>query len=111
MIKEVMEHYYPGWDPPEDEGWREWLPTECPVHGDSNPSASVNYTLDAFKCHACGYSGDYLKIIEREEGCSFAEAVRTAERIAESSSVEVPPIATGKPRRRVSRPARFGERR
>lgn len=108
MIKAVMEEFYPGWDAPEDDG-RTWIPTECPVHGDDNPSASVSYELDAYVCHACGYSGDYLKIIQEEEEVGFAEALARAEGIAASSGIEVPRSATRKSRRRVSRPKRFGQ--
>lgn len=108
MIKEVMLNYFPGWDPPEDDG-RTWIPTECPVHGDDNPSASVSYDKNSFICHACGYSGDYLKIIENQEECSYAEAVATAEGIAGRSGIEVPRNAPGKPRRKPARPKRFGQ--
>jgi DNA primase (bacterial type) len=103
-----LEYYYPGWDPPDEDDWREWIPTECPVHGDNNPSASVSYENNAFLCHACGYKGDYLSIIEQEEGCAFAEAVRRAEEIAASSGVKVPQLVARKPRRRTTQPARFG---
>jgi len=103
-----METYYPGWDPPEDDG-RLWIPTECPVHGDENPSASVSYDHNAFVCHACGYSGDYLKIIQKEEEVNFAEAVERAEGIAATSGIEVPRGTARKPRRGIPRPKRFGE--
>lgn len=107
MIKEVMEHYYPGWDAPEDDG-RTWIPTECPVHGDDNASASVSYENGAFNCHACGYRGDAYAIIMREEEVHFGEAVGIAEGIAERSGIEVPSSSTRKPSRGVSKPARFG---
>lgn len=107
MIKEVMEHYYPGWEAPEDDG-RTWIPTECPVHGDDNASASVSYENGAFNCHACGYRGDTYAIIMREEEVHFGEAVGIAEGIAERSGIEVPCSSARKPSRGVSKPARFG---
>ena len=106
MIKEVLEHYFPYWEPPEDDGV--WNKCDCPVHDDNFPSASVSYELDAFKCHACGYSGDYIKIIEQEDNCGYAEAVRIAEGIAETSGVSLPPGTARKSSRGVSRPKRFG---
>ncbi|WP_431604769.1 CHC2 zinc finger domain-containing protein [Corynebacterium pseudodiphtheriticum] len=106
MIEAVMAKYFPGWDPPEDDG-RTWIPAECPVHGDENPSAGVSYELNSFVCHACGYSGDVYKIIQQEEGVDFAEATQVAETIAGDSGVEIPRSLRRKRRRRISRPARF----
>ncbi|WP_369822228.1 CHC2 zinc finger domain-containing protein [Corynebacterium sp. NML120713] len=106
MILETLEFFFPGWSPPPalHDGW---VKCECPVHDDDNPSASLNLEAEAFVCHGCGYSGDYIKIIEQEEGCSYAEAIKTAERIAEQRGVEVPRSPGRKPRRRVSRAPRF----
>lgn len=107
MILEVLEHYFPHWDPPDDDG-RTWIKCECPVHDDNNPSSSVSYELGAFTCHGCGYSGDWIKIIEQEEDCGFDDAIAIAERIADASGVEVPRRSAGKPRRGVPRLKRFG---
>lgn len=107
MIAEVLEHYFPGWDCPEDYGYGGWQKCECPVHDDDNPSASVSFELDSFKCHGCGYSGDYIKIIEKEDECGYAEALAIAARIAEQRGIEVPPEFGRKSSRRVSPPARF----
>lgn len=107
MIKAVLEHYFPYWDSPEDYG-NTWESCECPVHDDNTPSASVSYELDAFNCHSCGYSGDYLKVIEQEEGCNFVEAQRVAAGIAEERGIEVPRESRRKPRRGVPRPKKFG---
>lgn len=107
MIREVLEHYFPHWEAPEDYGYGGWLKCECPVHDDDNPSASVSYELDSFKCHGCGYSGDYIKIIEQEVECGYVEALTIAEGIAEQCGVEVPQKLGGKPGRRVPQPARF----
>lgn len=57
-------------------GWRSCL---CPFHPDTRPSASVNTTLQAFRCHTCGVSGDSWKIIQEQEGLTFIEAKRFAE--------------------------------
>ena len=107
MIREVLEHYFPGWEAPENYGYDGWLKCECPVHDDDNPSASVNYELDSFTCHGCGYSGDYIKIIRNEEGCGYAEALAIAAGIAEQCGIEVPPEPGRKPSRGVPHPKRF----
>ena len=107
MIAEVLNHYFPGWEAPEGDEYDGWISCGCPVHDDDNPSASVSYEVDGFRCHGCGYSGDYIKIIEREEGCGFVEALATAKRIAESCGIEVPQEPARKRGRGASRPARF----
>lgn len=99
-------HYYPGWEPPEDDG-RDWITTQCPVHSDGTPSAGISYSRNAFVCHGCGYSGDYLKIIRREEGCTRKEAYERAEAIASSCGIELPPQPKRKRRRRIPKPKRF----
>lgn len=108
-IKAVLLHYFPEWEPPEDTG-SDWIKCFCPSHDESIPSASVSFLRNAVNCHACGFSGDYLSIIKDKEGCDYGTAVRVAERIFEESNVEVPPELQRKPRRRISRPKRFGER-
>lgn len=109
LILAVMNKYFPHWEAPEDWGGT-WIQCECPAHDDDNPSASVSYELGAFTCHACGYSGDCIKIIEQEEECGFAEAQRIAARIAEESGNTLPSSLIRKRSRGVPRPARFGSR-
>jgi len=102
MIAEVIQHYYPGWDPPPH--YREWNRCLCPFHGETTPSAAVSYELEAFNCLACQVKGDVISIIRHEEGVGFAEAVRIAESFSVGGHVEVPRKPARKPSRRV-----FGE--
>lgn len=88
VIAEVIKHYYPGWDPPEDQG-NEWERCCCPFHGENNPSAAVSYDHDAYNCMACDWRGDVYKIIQRKEGVSFGEAKRIAEGFASGSGDRV----------------------
>lgn len=107
MISEVLQAYYPEWEPPEDYGTGAWVKCLCPVHADEHPSASINFAENAFVCHGCGYKGTYASIIMNEEGVGYREAIRIAEGIAESSGVPVPRVASGKRRRKVPRRTRF----
>ncbi|WP_367274963.1 CHC2 zinc finger domain-containing protein [uncultured Corynebacterium sp.] len=77
------------------------------MHSDEFPSASISFEKEAFKCHGCGYKGDYLKIIMREEEVSRDAAVRIAEGIAENSGIEVPRSAARKRSRGVPKLKRF----
>lgn len=108
MIKQVLEHYYPNWVAPEDTG-EEWISCLCPAHDDNNASAAISYEHDAFACLACGYKGDVIAIIRREEGCTFGESKRIAERITGRSCEQVQNGLRGKPRRRVRSLKRFGD--
>lgn len=107
MIKEVIEYYYPDWEPPENTG-EVWLKCLCPAHGDETPSAGVSYSLEAFNCFTCGYKGDYLTIVMKEEDCDFPTAVGIAESIASKRGVDLPPTTKRKPSRGISHPKRFG---
>lgn len=55
-----------------------WEPIRCPYHDDKTASASVHVEKGAFTCHACGISGDAIKLIMHFEGVGFTDAVRIA---------------------------------
>ncbi|AAC18499.1 DNA primase [Mycobacterium phage Lakes] len=103
-IAEVIQRYYPDWDPPPDH--YEWNKCLCPFHGDETPSAAVSYDLQGFNCLACGVRGDVISIIRHEEEVSFAEAVRIAEGLSVGGNIPVQRKPARKPSRRV-----FGESR
>lgn len=48
----------------------------CPFHDDRNPSMSISDTKALFYCFACGASGNIFNFVERQERCSFPEAVQ-----------------------------------
>ena len=52
-----------------------WHRMKCPYHDEAHASASVNRTLNAFKCHACGVQGDSIKLLKTQEGLSYQEAL------------------------------------
>lgn len=100
LIVRVIQNYYPDWDPPRDRG-REWQKALCPFHGESNPSATISFEHNAFKCFACDTKGDAISIIMREEEMTYREAVEHAETIAPGSYQQVSRKPAGKPRRRA----------
>ena len=76
-IGPVLEKY--GWTLPSERPG--WVPVKCMEHEDRQASASVNFDKNAVNCHACGFKGDALKVIQIKEGCDFGQALRIAEGI------------------------------
>lgn len=85
-ITAVLEHYGGIVSVPET-GWRA---VKCPFHEDRLASASVNIEMNGFRCHACGMSGDALKLIQRHENMSYGEALEFARTILGASVGSVP---------------------
>lgn len=53
-----------------------WVVCLCPFHDDNNPSLNVNFFAEgAWKCHACGESGDLFKFYEKRHGTDFKGAL------------------------------------
>lgn len=100
LITQVIRHYYPEWDPPKDRG-TEWQKALCPFHGESNPSASISFRNDAFRCHACGAGGSAISIIMREEEMTYRQAIEYAESIFAGSDIPVSRKPARKPGRRT----------
>jgi DNA primase len=57
----------------------------CPYHPDDNPSASINYERTLFACHACGMSGDAIKLLRDHEQLDFKAALSRAEELSQGS--------------------------
>lgn len=104
-IVKVLLHFKPDWEVPDDNG-REWVKCFCPNHDEERPSASVSFEKNAVNCFACGYRGDVISIIRKEEGVTYGEAVRRAEAISGRSDFAVSRKRPRKSGRRV-----FGEAR
>jgi DNA primase len=60
-------------------------PLRCPFHDDRTASASVDTEAGLFNCHGCGIGGDAIKLIQIQEGVSFEDAKRRAEKITGES--------------------------
>ncbi len=45
------------------------------IHGERNPSATVNVEEGAYTCFSCGLRGDAIAIIRAQDSCSFSEAL------------------------------------
>src|SRR5690606_861507 len=102
LIQAVLtEHGYTGEDIPDTD---KWISVLCPYHSEEKPSARVNGHLGAFKCLACGVSGDCLKLLRKEENLDYAGAQRRLEKIAAEIGYELP-RAVG---RQPGRPRVFG---
>jgi DNA primase len=61
----------------------------CPFHQEKTPSFHVNPDTGVYHCFGCKESGDVFRFLERVEGLSFVEAVRSlAERAGIPIAVE-----------------------
>ncbi|QUI30665.1 hypothetical protein H9W91_07160 [Streptomyces alfalfae] len=70
-IAEIFHYFHPEVSIPKTGQWRKIC---CPVHRESNPSASVNVEINRWKCFVCCLSEDSYDVIMREMGCGFREA-------------------------------------
>ena len=107
-IVAVIKHYFPEWEPPR-KGIYPWIKCLCPFHRESNPSASISFEHNAFKCHACGVRGNYITIIKQQEGVSFATAKRIAEEVLAGSDISLPPELPRQSSRRLYGESGAGE--
>lgn len=48
----------------------------CPFHDDTNPSMSVSYEKQIYKCFSCGATGNVFTFVSEYEHISFIEAVK-----------------------------------
>jgi DNA primase len=91
MLAKVLEHYGADMHRVREVGW---CAIKCCFHDDRSASASVNLDKDGFRCHACGVSGDALKIIMTQEGIGYIDALAFAETVlGESQSDLRRPVA------------------
>jgi DNA primase len=58
----------------------------CPFHQEKTPSFNVNPDTGLYHCFGCKESGDVFRFLERVEGYTFIEAVKT---LAERSGVQI----------------------
>ena len=58
----------------------------CPFHSEKTPSFHVNLETRSYKCFGCGESGDVFTILEKIDGLTPAEALKT---LAERAGVEL----------------------
>jgi len=58
----------------------------CPFHSEKTPSFHVNPDTRSYKCFGCGESGDIFTILEKIDGLTPAEALKT---LAERAGVEL----------------------
>lgn len=99
LIADVLLHYFPHWEPPEDR--KDWNQCLCPSHNEDRPSCSVSYERDAVNCKACGFKGDAIAIIRRQEGLNYSEAVKRAAELSGASYIPVSGSTARKSSRKV----------
>lgn len=58
----------------------------CPFHKEKTPSFHVNPDMGLYHCFGCKESGDVFRFLERVEGYTFTEAVRT---LAERAGIPI----------------------
>lgn len=58
----------------------------CPFHAEKTPSFNVNPPRGIYHCFGCGVGGDAISFVQRIEGLSFPEAVRS---LAERYGIEI----------------------
>lgn len=59
----------------------------CPFHGEKSPSFHADDRKGIYHCFGCGETGDAIKFIQKQTGCSFAEAV---ERLGGEKTIQTP---------------------
>ena len=93
MLVAVFDHY----DLPEP-GWGE-RSTRCPVHDESNPSASVNRGKGLVHCHACGFGGTAANIVMARENVDYHAALALIAGMGVAVTTSAPPPRRTQPRR------------
>lgn len=58
----------------------------CPFHNEKTPSFQINNSKGFYHCFGCGESGDAIKFVQKMEGSTFVEAVRS---LASRCGVEI----------------------
>ena len=52
-----------------------WILAVCPLHGDKDPSLSINLKHGGFQCFGCGAKGDLIKFHSLLNRMNFADAM------------------------------------
>ncbi|WP_189855154.1 CHC2 zinc finger domain-containing protein [Streptomyces noursei] len=106
-IGELFAEFYPEVCIPKAGLWRKVC---CPLHRESNPSASVNLELNRWKCFVCGLSEDSYDVIMREKEIGFRDAQEWADSRFGPIGEGLLPADEWKPGRGVRQAPRFGGR-
>ncbi len=81
----------------------------CPFHKEKSPSFSVNADAGVYHCFGCKESGDAISFVERTEGATFTEAVRSlAERFGVTIEEERGALPTDADRHKKEREELYG---
>jgi len=73
----------------------------CPFHSEKSPSFFVNEALQRYRCFGCGESGDVFTFLQKYEGMTFAEALKSLADRAGIKLEEYKPSAQDEQRERL----------
>ncbi|MFC1617466.1 CHC2 zinc finger domain-containing protein [Candidatus Margulisiibacteriota bacterium] len=62
---------------------------KCPFHKETKPSLSINEKAKLWQCFGCGEAGDVFQFIQKNEQCSFPEAVKKLAGIQNINSTDL----------------------
>ncbi len=72
----------------------------CPFHGEKTPSFHVHPDTGYYKCFGCAEGGDAISFLRKQEGLTFADAVRD---LAKRVGIELEPESPQQARARSER--------
>ncbi|MFB7782049.1 CHC2 zinc finger domain-containing protein [Streptomyces vinaceus] len=96
-IARVLAHFY-GLDIKASRGRQKVC---CPLHADTNPSASVDVAGNRWNCFVCNLSEDSYAVIMRERSCGFLDAQKFARTELGGDGQDLPPDVSGQPSREL----------
>lgn len=67
----------------------------CPWHDDHDPSLRIYEEEPHHHCFSCGFHGDVLDLIQKQDGCDFREAKRQLEELASARPAKTPSVPKG----------------
>ena len=64
----------------------------CPVHKEQTPSLRINAKNNLCKCFGCGFSGNFLTLLQRVHDISFIEALELAFKMKDCINEDFNPL-------------------
>lgn len=64
----------------------------CPIHKERTPSLRINAKNNLCKCFGCGFSGNFLTLLQRVHDISFFEALEMALKMKDLMNEDFNPL-------------------